>query len=207
MDADTTPPAPRPEIAPYRRTWADDLMDGIDSVLPNHWLKILNLAVAVFVALPFAAPILAAAGYDATGERDLRIYSLYVPSASRAVLVHLRPPDGLLRTRHRDVPRDPGRRARSMARPAGDAIASRSRLYVLLSIPIAVDGFTQLLASARAMPCSARSRARSSAGDRCGSSTRSSSAAWTACATSPHGALRSRWTGAEPRRRGGPTQW
>jgi uncharacterized membrane protein len=48
------------------------VLDGVQ----RHWLTAVNLAVAVFVGLPFLAPILLAAGYDAPANEIYAAYKL-----------------------------------------------------------------------------------------------------------------------------------
>ena len=150
MDADTTPPAPasasapQTTIAPYRRTWADDLVDGIDSILPNHWLKILNLAVFVFVALPFAAPVLAATGHSTIASTIFRVYSLtchQLPERSWFILGH----------QMAFCQRDTAMYLAILVAGLAYGASGRPRdgisvtTYILLTIPIAIDGGTQLI--------------------------------------------------------------
>jgi uncharacterized membrane protein len=115
----------------------------MDSILPNHWLKIMNLAVFVFVALPVASPLLAAAGYDSAANAIFTAYSLtchQLPERSWFVLGHQ------MAFCQRDLAMylsiltsglvygAMGRRRESIPLTT----------YVILTIPIAVDGFTQL---------------------------------------------------------------
>ena len=142
MAAETTPPARGPTILPPR-TWADDLVDGIDAILPNHWLKIMNLAVAVFIALPFASPLLAAAGYDAAANAIFSAYSItchQLPERSWFILGH----------QMAFCERDTAMYLTILIAGLAYGATGRRRdgisftTYAILSVPIAVDGFTQL---------------------------------------------------------------
>jgi len=53
------------------------IINGVATGVARHWLAIFNLVVAVFVALPFLAPVLMQAG--ATGPAEL-IYKIYSPA-------------------------------------------------------------------------------------------------------------------------------
>jgi uncharacterized membrane protein len=142
MATEGTPPARGSAITP-RRTWADDIVDGADAILPNHWLKILNLAVFVFVALPIASPLLAAAGYDSAASAIFAAYSLtchQLPYRSWFIFGH----------QMAFCQRDLALYATILIAGLVYGATGRRRdsislsTYALLTIPIAVDGFTQL---------------------------------------------------------------
>jgi uncharacterized membrane protein len=141
--SEPTPTEPSPRPLPAPTGWADDLVAGIDSFLPNYWLPIANVAGAVFVALPVAAPILEASGYS---ELAHTIYSAYsytchqLPERSWFIFGQQ------MAFCQRDLAMYMAILAAGIAYGAtGRSRAGISlRLYLVLAGPMAIDGTTQL---------------------------------------------------------------
>lgn len=109
----------------------------------QHWLAAVNVLLVLFALLPWAAPVLAAYGFTAASKSIFVAYSLtchQMPSRSyfifghqvafceRNVAIYLAMAlSGIVYSRYRD-----GLRPMSW------------KLYFLLILPMAIDGFTQL---------------------------------------------------------------
>lgn len=75
----TTPPTPQPDVpasplsGPPSKVAA--IADGIVLGIARHWLLLINCAVAVYLFLPLAAPVLREAGYETPAQLIYSVYS------------------------------------------------------------------------------------------------------------------------------------
>lgn len=136
---------PADELAPWRQS-VDAVvvrfLDWLVAWLQQHWLLLVNLAVAVFVALPLLAPILMA-----VGQADLArtIYYLY------SYTCHQLPSRSFYLFGYQMAYCERDNAIYGSALLAGLAFGAwRARLprlsfraYLVLILPMAVDGFTQ----------------------------------------------------------------
>lgn len=111
----------------------------------RHWLFVANLGLIVFSTLPFLAPILAALGLDGPATLIFALYSLtchQLPSRSYFIFGH----QMAYCERNTAIYLSMAAAGLAYARLRGGAVRSLSwRRYGLLILPMAVDGFTQLL--------------------------------------------------------------
>jgi uncharacterized membrane protein len=118
------------------------LVRGVEAVA-DHWLALFNAGMAIFATLPFVAPVLLATGHERAANALYALFSLtchQMPSRAWHIMGH-------------QVAYCERNTAIYFAMVLGGIVFARRRsirplavpLYLLLILPMAIDGITQLV--------------------------------------------------------------